>query len=164
LNDVGAPADGTGGTLDPRLDNVLFDVWLVSRATTSLLDEALRGSGLDADEFAIYSVLDSTDDMTPTQLARWMSAPPTTVSSYVNRFVQRGHLTKEPNPDDRRSYRLALTAAGRRAHRTAGARFLPVLAAVTDLLGGEASETHGGLRSLHRAIEAIARAESSHRQ
>ena len=35
--------------LDPRLDNVLFDVWLVSRATTALVDDALAGSGLDSD-------------------------------------------------------------------------------------------------------------------
>ena len=109
-------ADATDSAeLDPRLDNVLFDVWLVSRATTALLDEALRGSGLDSDEFAVYSVLASTEHMTPTELARWMSAPPTTVSSYVKRFEQRGHIVRTPNPDDGRSYRLSLTPAGRRA-------------------------------------------------
>src|SRR5918993_4711862 len=128
--------------LDPRLDNVLFDVWLVSRATTALLDEALRGSGLDSDEFAIYSVLASTEHMTPTELARWMSAPPTTVSSYVKRLEQRDHIVKTPNPDDGRSYRLSLTPAGRSAHRIAGALFLPILDTVRDRIGDEASDTH----------------------
>ena len=42
------PAEGT---------NVLFDVWLVSRATTGLLDAALAPTGLTADEFGVYSVL-----------------------------------------------------------------------------------------------------------
>ena len=98
--------------LEPGLGNVLFDVWLVSRATTALLDDVLRASGLDADEFAVYSVLASGDGMTPTELAHWMAAPPTTVSSYVKRFETRGHVRRVPNPEDRRSYRLQLTVVG----------------------------------------------------
>ena len=103
------------------LTNVLFDVWLVSRATTAMLDETLRPSGLDADEFAVYSVLASGDGMTPSDLAQWMSAPATTVSSYVKRFEARGHVQRAPHPDDGRSYLLQLTAAGRRVHCEAGA-------------------------------------------
>jgi DNA-binding MarR family transcriptional regulator len=153
-------ARAASGGLDARLDNVLFDVWLVSRATAALLDEALRGSGLDSDEFAVYSVLASSEFMTPTELARWMSAPPTTVSSYVKRFEQRRHIVKTPHPGDGRSYRLSLTAAGRRAHRRAGLLFLPVLDMVGDRIGGGGSETHQRLRDLHREIEAIARLRS----
>ena len=52
-------------TLHEGLDNVLFDVWLVSRATTAMLDERLAPSGIDSDEFAIYSMLRSKDGMTP---------------------------------------------------------------------------------------------------
>ena len=148
--------DPASTELDPRLDNVLFDVWLVSRATTALLDNAIRDSGLDSDEFAVYSVLASNEHMTPTELARWMSAPPTTVSSYVKRFEERGHVLRAPNPDDGRSYRLRLTPAGRRAHRAAGARFLPVLADVVDRIGDEAPEMHRRLRGLHRTIDEIA--------
>src|SRR4051812_46313948 len=85
-----SPPDGT---------NVLFDVWLVSRATFALLDTALAPSGLSADEFAIYSVLASTDAMTPTELARWMAAPPTSMSSYIKRFEARGHLIRAAHPD-----------------------------------------------------------------
>ena len=48
----GHPVDAVaGGT------NVLFDVWLVSRATTGMLDAALAATGLTADEFGVYSVL-----------------------------------------------------------------------------------------------------------
>jgi len=97
------PAEGT---------NVLFDVWLVSRATTGLLDAALAPTGLSADEFGIYSVLTSSDGMTPSELARWMSAPSTTVSSYVKRLEGRGHLRRDRNPADGRSYVLRLTPQG----------------------------------------------------
>ncbi len=58
--------------------NVLFTFWLTSRAVHGLLDEALAPAGLTADEFGIYSVLTRSDTMTPSELARWMSAPPTT--------------------------------------------------------------------------------------
>lgn len=138
--------------LDPGLGNVLFDVWLVSRATTALLDRALHSSGLDADEFAIYSVLISGDGMTPSELAQWMAAPATTVSSYVKRFEARGHVHRVSNPDDRRSYRLRLTAAGKRAHQAAGKLFLPVLDDVSGEVGAGLDETHHHLRQLHQVV------------
>ena len=134
------------------LDNVLFDVWLVSRAATAAIDAAVRESGLDADEFAIYSVLASTDGMTPTDLARWMAAPATTVSSYAARFARRGHVERVPNPDDRRSYRLRLTEAGRAAHLSAGLLFQPVLRRVGERLGPDVADTHRRLLALHEAL------------
>ena len=100
------------GPIPPEGTNVLFDVWLVSRATFAVLDAALAPSGLTADEFAIYSVLTSTDWMTPSELARWMAAPLTSMSSYIKRFESRGHIIRVAHPDDGRSYRLRLTAAG----------------------------------------------------
>ena len=142
--------------LDQRLDNVLFDVWLLSRATTALLDDRLAGSGLDADEFAIYSVLRSSEGMTPTELAHWMAAPTTTVSSYVKRFEARGHVERTPNPDDGRSYRLRLTGAGQRAHGKAADHFLPILAKVNEAIGAQATATHRRLRALHDAVTNVA--------
>ncbi len=140
--------------LHPGLGNVLFDVWLVSRAATARITEAVREAGLDADEFAVYSVLASTDGMTPTELAHWMAAPPTTVSSYVKRFTGRGHVERVENPTDRRSYVLRLTGEGRAVHRAAGALFQPVLEEVTARLGPLAPATHEHLRSLHDALAA----------
>jgi DNA-binding MarR family transcriptional regulator len=141
--------------LDSRLDNVLFDIWLLSRATTALLDERLASSELDSDEFAVYSVLRSTEGMTPTELAHWMAAPPTTVSSYVKRFESRGHIERVPNPDDGRSYRLRLTDAGRRAHGVASEHFLPVLSLVDEQVGSQAASTHRRLRALHGVVTAL---------
>ena len=132
--------------------NVLFDVWLVSRSVTALLDDALEPTGLTADEFAVYSVL-SHGSMTPTELAEWMAAPLSTVSSYVKRFEARGHVRRLANPDDRRSYRLTLTADGRVAHARAGARFLPALGAVEHSLGRSQARVVAALASLRRAVD-----------
>jgi DNA-binding MarR family transcriptional regulator len=138
--------------VDGRLDNVLFNVWLVSRATTGLLDQALRPSGLDGDEFALYSLLAAEDGATPGELARWMVAPATTVSSWVKRVESRGHAERQANPDDGRSYRLRLTEAGRAAHADAAARFLPVAEAVREGLGDAEGPVNESLHTVRAAL------------
>ena len=134
-----------------------FMVWLASRATADLLDAALAPAGLDGDEFAIYSVLTAAPTITPTELARWMAAPPTTVSSYVKRFEARGHVKREPNPTDRRSYRIKLTPAGRRAHRVAAKLFIPMRTQVEEALGSEVAEVREALLTLRAAVDQVRR-------
>ena len=142
------------GRPDDRM-SLLFDVWLVARAATDLLDRAIAPAGLDADEFAVYSLLISGETVTPSVLARWMAAPPTTVSSYLKRFEGRGHVRREPNPDDGRSYRIVLTAAGRRAHARAAALFLPAMADVTAALDRPEADLRASLASIRRALDTI---------
>jgi DNA-binding MarR family transcriptional regulator len=134
--------------------DVLFLVWLLARATSDLVDTALEPTGLTSDEYAIYSVL-AAGTITPTELARWMAAPLTTVSSYVKRFERRGHVTREANPDDRRSYRIRLTPAGRQTHRAAATLFAPVRSGVAAALGPHAPFTHDTLRSLRAVLDQV---------
>ena len=110
--------------------------------------------GLTADEFGIYSVLTSADTLTPSELARWMSAPPTTMSSYVKRLEGRGHLERDRNPGDGRSYLLRLTPAGRRAHQAAGKAFLPVLGHVVAALDRHEPSVRRALARLREALDA----------
>ncbi|EWT01549.1 MarR family transcriptional regulator [Intrasporangium oryzae NRRL B-24470] len=135
--------------------DALFLVWLVARSTEDLLDSALAPSGLTGDEYAIYSVLSAAPTITPTELARWLAAPATTVSSYVKRFEARGHVTREPNPDDRRSYRIRLTPKGRRAHRAAGALFAPLRTEVAERLGSRAEDALEVLLRLRTVVDGI---------
>ncbi len=135
--------------------SVLFQVWLASRATTAVLDRALAPSGLTADDFAVYSML-MQRSMTPTELATWMAAPLTTVSSYVKRFEGRGDVQRLANPDDRRSYLVTLTPQGVEAFEAAGRGFLPVLGAVSDRLGAAVPEVEHALSLLHDAIQEAA--------
>ena len=93
--------------------------------------------------------------MTPSELSRWMSAPATTVSSYVKRFEKRGHVDRVPNVEDRRSYRLTLTATGRAAHQKAGELFQPTLADVEEALGHNEPDVRLQLLELRRVIDAI---------
>lgn len=135
--------------------NVLFDVWLTSRAATGLLDAALAPAGLTADEFGVYSVLTSTDWMTPSELAVWVSAPATTVSSYVKRLEDRGHLERRRNPADGRSFVVRLTPSGRSTHRAAGKAFLPVLEGVLAALGDDEPAVRRAVTRLRVAMEEL---------
>ena len=139
---------------DENVD-VTFLVWLTSRATADVLDAALAPAGLSSDEFAIYSVLTAVTTITPTELARWMAAPPTTVSSYVKRFEARGHVEREPNPVDRRSYRIKLTPAGRRAHTKAATLFTPVRTRIESALGERHEEICESLVTLRTVLDGI---------
>jgi DNA-binding MarR family transcriptional regulator len=139
---------------DEQVD-VTFMVWLTHRATSDLVDAALARAGLDGDEFAIYSVLIASSSITPTELARWMAASPTTVSSYVKRFEARGHVRREPNPVDRRSYSIKLTPAGRRAYRAAAALFLPLRTRVADALGAREDGVRESLIALRTVLDEL---------
>ena len=135
-------------------ENVLFKTWLVSRSATALVDRAVADTGLTADEFAIYSVLRAAP-VTPTELATWMAAPPTTISSSIKRLESRGHVQREANTDDRRSYRLGLTPAGRRAHQRAQEAYLPVLERVEAALGRSEVSVMRNLDALRAALEDV---------
>lgn len=153
MSATGDDSSSSGRPGGGRPTNVLFDAWLVSRSVHQLIDTNIAASGLDADEFAVYSVLASGDGLTPSELAQWMAAASTTVSSYVKRFERRGHITRIPNADDRRSYRLQLTATGRDAHRHAGELFAPVLADIEETLGEHAPSVHAQLLTLLHAVD-----------
>ena len=135
--------------------NVLFDTWRLSRTVGALLDAVLAPGSLTADEFGVYSVLAGVDGITPTELARWMAAPPSTVSSYVARFERRGHVERVANPGDQRSYLIRLTPAGRRAHSQASAGVAPALAGVVDALGDQEGDVRAALGTLLAAVEHV---------
>jgi DNA-binding MarR family transcriptional regulator len=73
----------------------------------------------------------------------------------VKRFEARGHVTRLPNADDRRSYRLTLTEDGAAVHQRAGQRFLPGLQAVEAALGGDTAAVRRALASLRAALESV---------
>lgn len=140
----------------PADENVLFALWSVGRATTELLDVLLAPAGLDADEFAMYSLLLARDRVTPTELARWACAPATTVSSYVKRFERRGHVERVPHPTDGRSYSIRLTITGRATHLAAAERFLPAVQAVDAALGPAGGPVLAALQRLRSAVGVVA--------
>ncbi|MEZ5143596.1 MAG: MarR family transcriptional regulator [Acidimicrobiales bacterium] len=140
----------------PESTTLLFDLWALANATHAALDEALRDSGLTADEFAVYSVLRRPDGRTPSELAAAMQLPATTVSSVVRRLEQRGHVERATDPTDRRSSRLTLTPAGEAAHARARKAFRPFLARVEAGLGIPVDRARDVLDRIDEAVRAAA--------
>lgn len=102
--------------------SLLFDVFVLNQAVRGLLTTAMAGSPLRPDEYAVYSHIFESPECTPTQMAREMNMPLQTVSDWLSTMRARGHVTSRPR-QDRRSYQVELTAAGREAHRAAGLAF-----------------------------------------
>ena len=140
----------------PEEMSLLFDVWLVMHLVSGLLDGALEGSGLSGDDFGLYSLLRVFGPATPTQIARWTGMRPTTVSAALRRMAGRGHSETTPNPADRRSYLVAMSAAGRRAHQDAATPFLAQLDRLRRVVTPAEGVTRLRLQSLDTALRTVA--------
>ena len=138
--------------------SILFELFAAQQRVGTLVQSAMADAPLSPAEYAVYSVIFEEGPQTPTDLARRVGMPPTTMSHYVRDLLERGHAVRQPVAADRRSYQLALTAAGldaqavaSRAFQEADRRFMAALS-----LDGDAA------RDMLRAIgEAAAEAEAS---
>ena len=89
--------------------SVLFELFAAEQRVRTLVMRAMADAPLTPDEYAVYSVLFDEGPQTPTDLARRVGMPPTTMSHYVRAMLDRGHAVRQVVPSDRRSYRLALS-------------------------------------------------------
>lgn len=95
-----------------RRIGLLFQIFRTSELNAKLVSRALAPTGIKGDDYAVYSYL-LHGPMTLTELADGTGMPLTTASGYVKRFVERGHVVREPNPDDGRSHLLSLSPSFR---------------------------------------------------
>jgi DNA-binding MarR family transcriptional regulator len=134
--------------------SLLFDIWLVGHAMSTLIDEALASAGISGDDFGLSSLLRGWGPVTPSQISRWTGMRPTTFSVSLKRLAARGHAEQTPNPDDGRSYLIGLNSAGQAAHAAAAPLFL---AAATRLAPGLSRAQHDE-RSVLQRVDAAFRA------
>ncbi|MGD0166032.1 MAG: MarR family winged helix-turn-helix transcriptional regulator [Gaiellaceae bacterium] len=136
--------------------SVLFGVWSVAHSVSELLDRALAGSGLNADEFGFYSALFDGQPITPNQISEQLGMPPTTVSSFLGRLSARGHISRSKNPADGRSALIELTSEGQQILHEAWMRFVPAQVAVEEALALPVEQVIDTLRQLTKAVQAAA--------
>jgi DNA-binding MarR family transcriptional regulator len=144
-------------TAPPTADDLslLFDVWLVMHLASGLLDDALAETELGADDFGLLTLLRGFGPATPSQIARWTGMRATTVSAGLKRMAGRGHSVQRVNPDDGRSYLVALSAAGRKAHARAAGPFLEVMDHLHAALGPDVLAERLALERLDAALRDI---------
>jgi DNA-binding MarR family transcriptional regulator len=103
--------------------SLLFELFAVEQRVGALVGAAMADCGLRPDQYAVYSVLFDEGPASPSEVARRVGMPVTTMSHYTRAMLERGHARRRQDPADRRSFRLELTAAGSAAHGRASRAF-----------------------------------------
>ena len=131
--------------------SVLFELHAASRAVGELLVAAMADAPLTPEDYAVYSVLFDEGPHAPTELARRVGMPPTSMSHFVRTMLERGHAERSADPADRRSYRIVLTAAGRAAHDGASVAFAEADVRFARAHAVDVEEARAVLRAIGRA-------------
>ncbi len=83
-----------------------------ARALARRFDEALRPAGLTSGQFSLMMSLNRPEPPTMGSVAALLAMDRTTLTAALKPLERRGLVTITPDPNDRRSRRLALTEAG----------------------------------------------------
>lgn len=83
-----------------------------ARRLARRFDAALRPFGLTNGQFSLMVALNQPEPPAMGRLAPFLGMDPSTLTAAVKPLARRGLLTVEPDPDDRRSRRLRITAEG----------------------------------------------------
>lgn len=133
---------------------LIYETWTLAHSIGSLMEKTLEGAPLNSEDFGFYSAIFENQPVTPAGIAEVAGMPPTTVSSYLNRVLDRGHLIKTRNPDDGRSFLIELTPPGMEVLHETWLRFLPAQDAVIENLALPEERVIEALRELTRAAQA----------
>jgi DNA-binding MarR family transcriptional regulator len=145
-----------GGDLKKRGPFLLE--FAISQQLSALLSRALADAPLTPDEFAVYSVLKWTGPTTPTRLAADLGMRASTMSHYLRRMTDRGHLDRRPNPNDGRSSLVALTGAGHQVTEDCFPGFGAAITAFRERLDMPEDDLLAALEVMSAALEAAIQA------
>jgi DNA-binding MarR family transcriptional regulator len=140
---------------DTGPDTILLDLFRTNQVRERLIEASLAGLELPPEDYPFYVLIGAEGPWTPTLLAERMKMPLSTVLFRVGRLDQRGHVERVPNPEDKRSYLISLSADGQALLKQARPRFRAFAESVEERLGPERVDAlRGHLDELRGAIEA----------
>jgi len=93
-------------------ESVGYLVNRLARQMAADLAHQLRPLGIGVGQWAVLLFLWYEDGQTQAELARRVAIEPPTMVRTIDRMVRDGLVTREPDPDDRRATRIALSARG----------------------------------------------------
>jgi MarR family transcriptional regulator, organic hydroperoxide resistance regulator len=106
---------------EERPGGVVLALHRATHATLQVLATRLTELDLPASEINVLANLAGRDPLTVGALAAATATRPTTLTSVLDRLVRRGHVVREVDPADRRSFLVSLTPAGQQAAGTVSA-------------------------------------------
>ena len=126
--------------------------FVVAQLSGAVIVDVVEGSEVTATEYALTSWLKVVGDATPTELAGDLGLSPTTVSAMIDRLVRKKQIRRVRHPEDGRSYRLELTAAGAKTNNRNGRRLGEALGRLRDHLEGDPEEILAAMRLLEDGL------------
>jgi DNA-binding MarR family transcriptional regulator len=135
-----------------ELDELLcFDLYATSRAVTRRYRPLLEDLGLTYPQYLVVVVLGGAGPLPIKSLAATLRLDHATLTPLLRRLEEAGVLTRERDPHDRRSVRLALTGRGRELH----AHSAEVQRAIRGAIGLSDEQVHA-LQAVLREVGAAA--------
>jgi DNA-binding MarR family transcriptional regulator len=114
---------------------ILLDIFAANQKRERLIAAALEGTELPPEDYPLYVYIGLEGPLTPTELARELGMPLSTVLFRTRRLERRGHAERVPNPEDKRSFLLQLTPSGNGLLQRARPAFRERALAVEERLG-----------------------------
>jgi DNA-binding MarR family transcriptional regulator len=118
-----------------------------------IVDAQLARIGLPGYLLALLTHVRDHQPVAPTEISRVSGAPLTTLRDNIQRLVDRRLVTREPNPNDGRSYLLRLTPSGDAIVQAAGPALLEGYLALERHLPRDLEEYEAALDELTAALE-----------
>ena len=134
----------------------LLRVFLVSERAFPSAEGKARYNPLD---FQTLGTLSAAGPQRPGDLAQLFGVAPTTLSSVVARLARRGLLDRQPDPEDGRAVRIALTPAGQEMADAIFRQDIRNMTAMLEVLDPEERETL--LAMLDRIVARMTEREQS---
>ena len=97
----------------PRRGALVLDLYTAANLAIARLDRELKEIGLPLAYLGVLTEIRISEPITPTALAARTGFPLTTLTDYLQQLIESGEVSREPNPDDRRSHLLSVTPEGR---------------------------------------------------
>jgi DNA-binding MarR family transcriptional regulator len=124
-----------------------------SQLVGRIVETQLEQVGLPGYLLALLTHVRDLQPVSPTAVALASGAPPTTLRDNIQRLVDRRLVRRMPNPDDGRSYLLALTQRGEIAIRAADPALLEAYVALEKRLSRPLRDYELMLEELNTALE-----------
>jgi DNA-binding MarR family transcriptional regulator len=130
-------------------DGIITALHRATHVTLEVLAARLARLDLTGSEQNVLAVLADRRPRAVGELATATGTKPTTLTSVLDRLERKGLLVREPDRADRRSFRILLTAAGR---RIASAVETAVREVERTALSAASPEDIAGFRAVARAL------------
>ena len=134
--------------------NFAYSLFVTGSLFSRLLEEELASSRVTASDLGLLSAVAGEHGVTPTELGETLGIRPSTLTARIHGLVARRYIRRVANRDDGRSYRLALTASGRRAWEASAPALHSALVQVERELRIDVDDLEDALAELERALQA----------